>query len=92
MKKTKFNKKELTIFKSIVKNRLKEENDQLKSLKTMISDHKSYKSKNKSDNDHDASITRNSEMLKSMKRRTLAKVKDLESALDRIKSNGSNID
>lgn len=86
MKKTKFKKKELTVFSSMIKNRLKEEKSQLKSTTKMLKDHKSYQASDKADNDHDASTLRNKEMLRNMKRRAERKVNRLDEALVRIKN------
>lgn len=86
MKKTKFNKKELNIFSTMIKNRLKEEKDQVKSTTKLLKDHKAYQASVETENDHDASTIRNKEMLRNMKRRAERKVNRLDEALVRIEN------
>lgn len=86
MKKTKFNKKELSLFSEIIDSRIKDEKGQLKSVSKILKDQKKFKASADLKDDSDVSIIRNAEMLKSMKRKTENKLKDLESAKQRIKN------
>lgn len=84
MKKTKYNKKDLTLFSSIIATKIKEEKKQLKSVSKMLKDQQKYRASVDTKSDHDGSIKRNTEMLKSMKARTSKKVDNLNSAMKRI--------
>ncbi len=84
MKKTKFNKKELTLFGSILQNRIKEQKKELKSVNKLLKDQRKFRASTDLKDDHDASITRNGEMLKSMRNRIDKRLSKLNSALDRV--------
>lgn len=86
MKKTKFNKKELSLFNDLIKNKIKEEKDKLKSVKKLRSDHKKYKTSLDLKKDKDNSVIRNAEMLKNMENRSKKLLSNLENAQKRIKN------
>jgi len=88
MKNKRFNKNELSTFRSMLKEGFKESKEELATLKGLIADQKEYIKNSEMNYDADASKIRNREMLKNMKRRTKAKVKDFEAAMKKLK-NGS---
>jgi len=88
MKNERFSKKELSTFKTLLKEGYKESKEELATLNGLISDQKEYIKSSEMNYDADASKIRNREMLKNMKRRTKAKVKNYKAAIDKLK-NGS---
>ena len=84
MKKTAYNKKELTIFSSIIAKEIKDQSKQLNSVSKLLKDQKKYRNSTDLKDDHDKSIKRNTEMLKSMRARTAKKLDKLKSAKKRI--------
>ena len=84
MKKTKFNKKELRLFESIIDNRIKEQNKEMKTISKLVKEQEKYKASVDLREDRDVSITRNAEMLSSLRRRTKKRLAKLNGAKERI--------
>jgi len=86
MKKTKFNKKELKLFSNIIASRIAETKEQLSSVQGLLKSQKAFKKSKDLKNDIDNSVTRNTEILKSMKRNSKIRLQKLQDAVKRIKA------
>ena len=88
MEKSNLKKSELKYLSKLLKLEKKAKREELKTLDNLIKDQKDFIKNSDVTYDSDASKVRNREMLKNMRRRTRAKLKDYNNALKKI-SNGT---
>lgn len=84
-KKSRFSKKELKEFESLIAKRKAKVSQELKSLSGLLEDQTAHISSRSQELNHDSSQIRNHEMLKRMKTRAEGKVTKYKKALQRIK-------
>jgi len=86
MKKTKFTKKEVSLFKDMINTKMKRNKKELETINNLIKDQKKYIKNSEMSFGSDASKIRNREMLKRMRSRMVKKNEKYEAALGRIKA------
>ena len=86
MKKSNLKKSEVKYFTKLLKLERKSTKKELKTLNNLVNDQKEFIKNSDVTYDSDASKVRNREMLKNMRRRTRAKLKDYDNALKKIEN------